>query len=391
MMMVMMISIFRTAMGAACTLASIFVYERANAQSDARPTEDYRVPVVISYDPNVLPLNGTVITYLLRDEQLNRRVRDRVDGMPEGLAFSLLVFPENEQVGRITGLLSIVSPLREERPAAELESHRLSAAVLEELEDTLSSMARRLNEKKREESELFRQFLEDERKNIGRNLAETVKSLVPPMNIVDITVLQQLLSKERDVSLQLAGIEARRQALQDRIAEFTDASPASELDREIIAQLEKIVHFQEANLHNSTRIFESSGAVTAHSVATAQAELAKARIDLLRAKKEAAAKSSPELAALGEELSEVTIAAAEQRAVLKEIETRVDESKQAITEQARQMQAAHDAERRAAILREQLATIEKRLADLELEQLERMAARGGTVTIVPWSVPAEND
>jgi hypothetical protein len=55
------------------------------------------------------------------------------------------------------------------------------------------------------------------------------------------------------------------------------------------------------------------------------------------------------------------------------------------------MQAAQEAERRAAILREQLATIEKRLAAMELERLERTAARGGTVTIVPWTAPPTED
>jgi DNA repair exonuclease SbcCD ATPase subunit len=388
----MMIPVPRVALLVVLALASTSVGNPCGAQPDARSLNDRNVlPFVISYDPDVLPLNSTIISSLLRNEQLHRRVRDKVDGFPAGLAFDLLVFPENEQVGRITGLLSIVSPVREEQPTAELDVHRLSAAVLEELENSLSSMAKQLSERKYEEYELLGQLLEEQEKEVERKLAEAQEEMGRSIQVVNVAdEMRQLSSTKREVALQLAGIEARRQALQERIEELRNTSPAAELDREIIEQLEKIVENQQHQLTTLRELYRVAK-VSRLEVSKAEAELAKAAIDLLRAKKDATAKASPELTGIAEALSQATITAAEQRAMLQAIESRFKELRNSLADQSKRMRAEQEAERRGAVLRDQLATIEKRRADLELEQLERMAARGGTVTIVPWSEPPEED
>jgi hypothetical protein len=370
-------------------LVATGISDVVQAQSDEPFGAVYRVPVMITYKPSAFPLSAAVVNAVLTNESFLHRLTPVVEAVPPRFQVMFDRLGDEQSPGRLVGSLTIYGANPENADEWK-EPQLLWQAVVQELDEVLSEMAKQLEQQHEAQWDLQRHLLQQKRDDVKNQLDKWIQAAASVRTIDSAERLEQLSSKQHEISFQLAGIEARRQALQDRIEELTDTSPASELDRQIIEQLEHIVAFHEQQFAR-LREHRNARAVTEFQVNEAEAELAKARIDVLRAKKEAATKASPELTALSEELSQATITAAEQRAILQAIESRMEELKQAAAEHARQVQRAQEAERRAAILREQLATIEKRLSAMELERLEQMAARGGTVTIVPWSVPPAED
>jgi hypothetical protein len=123
----------------------------------------------------------------------------------------------------------------------------------------------------------------------------------------------QVGSRMRELEIQDAGISARRKAVEERIDRLRhETQTQGENESGIIAELERLMGIRDTQLKQMKALNEAGRTVSAGEVQEAEAALARARIDLLTAKRDAVESASgPALRELNNELSRLVIQAAE--------------------------------------------------------------------------------
>lgn len=165
----------------------------------------------------------------------------------------------------------------------------------------------------------------------------------------------------RELSLDRVSVEARREAIEERIDELRkNADVAAESDP-MIAELLKIQEIRERQLE-AARTLNATGRSANSELAQAEADMAHARIEFLKAQRAAAEQASGGvLRELNNELSNLIVRAAE-------IEARtqaLDESAEILADQT----SVRTTARREA-LQQKLKLLQQRLAQVEIDQAE---------------------
>ena len=122
------------------------------------------------------------------------------------------------------------------------------------------------------------------------------------------------------------------------------------------------------------------GRIQTDDVVTAKTELARARIDYLRARQQASRSAgAEELAALNRELADLSMQAVKQKAILQATEKQAEELKIQLAEQLRAEMRLDRMQQQIDLLEEQIATLSHRLVAMELNE-ETVQP----LTITPW-------
>ncbi len=410
----------------------------AAGQAAAQPQVFRRVfsaPVEIVYDPEVAPLNEFMVrsslsgaiytessgrgavgiaTYPESDfgARILEKVRDSIDlskiiemdaffeipdeqqrlYLPGNLGGGPSVYAANEETrmlvrdGRLQGILSVNVTVNE--PNTRVDFRKLWNATLEELTKDLNGRARdmladRLKNILRR-GELLQQRREGLNEEVERLAAE---SAFEGDAAAVARQYEQLATDHQDASLKLAGVEARREAIQQQLAAATAAAGGSDYNAKIVEQQRAIVRYQEervAAIQKANTPYP--GLFSQADLSAVNADLAQAKIDLLRAEQAAAAgRASPQTVALSDALSHTTIELAERRAVVEKSRADLDQLRGRLADLRAQQREAERKKRMLAGMSDRLAAIEQELA--ELKQSEERLAQRTSIRIVPWVTP----
>ena len=133
----------------------------------------------------------------------------------------------------------------------------------------------------------------------------------------------KLEDEKQRLELELAGMGARLEAVQEQIAEATAAAKEQAADDPVIAELEKAVAARQNLLELARKRFEA-GLVQPHEMAAAEAELAEARVQLLDRRGLASARGGDAVAPLTRELQTLAIDVRDRKARLKHVAKRLE-------------------------------------------------------------------
>jgi chromosome segregation ATPase len=138
--------------------------------------------------------------------------------------------------------------------------------------------------------------------------------------------MSQADSRLRELQIQEAGIAARREAVEERIDQVRkEIEAASHQEGGIIKELERLVEIRDDQLKKMKALNAAGRVVTGGEVQEAEAAVAKARIDLLSAKRDATESANgPALRELNNELSRLVIQAAENSGQQKRVKEQID-------------------------------------------------------------------
>lgn len=253
-----------------------------------------------------------------------------------------------------------------------------------ELEHSLQAMLDQQLAGKRNALARDRDSLEADRAQTRVKLDETINRLqeLDGASSSPEQLDQQLaaaVSMLRQLQLDRVGADARRKAIEER-ADDLRASAREETEADpVIGELRKIVAIREEQLANANLLANNAGTISRADVQQIDAELAEARIELLKAQRAAADRSSGAiLQEFNNELSKLFVQDAELKARGDALETTVKElSAQASvavrTEIAGLQQSVKS-------LRERLASIDDEAAELEDKM---QSTSGGEISIRP--------
>jgi hypothetical protein len=164
--------------------------------------------------------------------------------------------------------------------------------------------------------------LEQEARGVSHRVDVSVKGLTD--------TISQLESEREKAMLAMAGIKAQRDVYEEKIVEVTRRAQDDAEHDEIYAELAKVVGFKE---QEASRLASQvkAGVVTESQLATAQAELAQARVGLLERKQAVvAAAGGGSLTGLNQLLIKLEIDRAEKEATIEYLKHRLDELAQAL-------------------------------------------------------------
>jgi hypothetical protein len=134
------------------------------------------------------------------------------------------------------------------------------------------------------------------------------------------------------LELEVAGIDARRQALQEQIAMIREEA-SKRLSEDVVTQeLQKLVGAGERNLAQLQQS-AAAGGVSVAELAEAEKNLAQARIDLARRREELSKQAgSGQLEEFTKELSHLAIDKAEKEAQLQIVRRQLDDVQKQLAE-----------------------------------------------------------
>jgi hypothetical protein len=182
-------------------------------------------------------------------------------------------------------------------------------------------------------------------------------------------------SKLQELALERVGLAARREAIEARIDALRELDDQDARDDPVIAELRKLVDIREEQFANLKALNET-GQASGISMRNAQAEVAQARIEMLRARRSAAeVANGPLIRELNNELSRLIIRDAELKATHDALDER--------TEKLEELIAAAD---QRALLTQQSDALRNVIGVLEdkMRQLRNEANQPrGPITIKP--------
>jgi hypothetical protein len=177
----------------------------------------------------------------------------------------------------------------------------------------------------------------------------------------------QVGSRMRELEIQDAGISARRKAVEERIDRLRhETQTQGENESGIIAELERLMGIRDTQLKQMKALNEAGRTVSAGEVQEAEAALARARIDLLTAKRDAVESASgPALRELNNELSRLVIQAAENQG-----------QRESVREMIRNLPSP-DTQLQLSVLQKRSALLRQRLIELG-ENINKLGEGGAS-------------
>ncbi len=174
--------------------------------------------------------------------------------------------------------------------------------------------------------------------------------------------LDQTNSMLRELALDRVSVQARREAIEERVDELLKLANEAEESDPIISELQKIQEIRQQQLENARMRHSAGGSATAAEVSHAEADMANARIDLLKAQRAAADRASGgALEKFNDELSELIVR-------LAEIDARTG-ALEKLAEQLRDKTSVEVTTRRAVLV-ERLSMLKGELARVRATQLD---------------------
>ncbi|MEX0937095.1 MAG: hypothetical protein WDZ59_04485 [Pirellulales bacterium] len=346
-------------------------------------------PVVISFDPELLQPGARLILDLLRQPEFKERVVARIEQSesdPKRLLGAIFWADsgfEGEVVEQSSGVYvgRLVVQVPKETPKddfreiwdsvrVELEKsirhsyERLAASRTNSARDRLQAMI--------DKSEVHLEDLESRLRQSSLNDAAPADMLKES--------LQAARTERRQLQSDIVTAEARQNAIQKQIALLREESENDPVRQRLIEELEKIVKIREQELERAD-VLQRAATISQSEVASIQAALAAAKIDLFRAQSSQGEESvqQQQLQRLNVELLNFAIERDANR-------RRIAEAEETIAELTHQLQEQVVAERRTEELqreikqrRQSLDVLREQLFELELKESMR-----APVTVTPW-------
>ncbi|HPC95137.1 MAG TPA: hypothetical protein PLU87_09355 [Sedimentisphaerales bacterium] len=183
----------------------------------------------------------------------------------------------------------------------------------------------------------------------------------------------------RDLEMQMAGMEARRQAIEEQIARTMDEADRKLAQDTVTKEFQTLIQMMEMRL-SQLRKQVDAGQLPQSELAPAQENLTRARIELAKRQEELRKDAGGgRLDSLNSELSQMAIQTAEQEARLEVFRTQLDETQRrlarvsAFDPQAARLRTARQA---LNIAERQIMELTNRLVRLQRPSVTLMAADG---------------
>ncbi|NLZ04809.1 MAG: hypothetical protein GXY19_06530 [Phycisphaerae bacterium] len=190
---------------------------------------------------------------------------------------------------------------------------------------------------------------------------------------------RDLSNQIRNLEMQMAGMEARRQAIEEQIARTRDEADRKLAQDTVTKELQILVEMIEMGL-SQVRKEVVAGRLPQSHLTQAQENLTRARIELAKRQEELRRDAGGgRLDSLNSELSQMAIETAEQRARLEVFRTQLDETQRRLTRasafdpQAARLRTAQQA---LSIAERQIADLTNRRVQLQRPSVTVMAADG---------------
>jgi hypothetical protein len=181
----------------------------------------------------------------------------------------------------------------------------------------------------------------------------------------------------RELELDRVSAEARREAISVRIDELRREAMKDSQDNPLIEELEKVAEIRERQLKVMREAVEG-GVVSEGDLARPEVELATARVDVLKAKRDAtAAAAGGVLHELNNEISHLIVRLAEIDARTHALQTTADELRAATSVEA--VANRESLQRRVTSLQDLLEQVQAKFAELEAQG----AGGSAEITITP--------
>jgi DNA repair exonuclease SbcCD ATPase subunit len=263
----------------------------------------------------------------------------------------------------------------------------------QKLQDALRAAQRRMIEREVETYQRKRDSLAAKLQETKRRINDTISRLEALGAEDSISELRKQLVSTRamrhELQLDRVSAQARREAIVQRIDELRDASAKASDSDPLIAELEKIEGIRERQLQRVRELY-GAGQTSASELNEAETDMARARVELLKAKRIATAEAAGGvLHELNNELSHLIVRLAEIDARSNTLETSLDELREVTSIET--VAQREELDETLEMLQEQLATLTVELSDLESEG----APAPEEITITPLdealSLGAENE
>lgn len=211
------------------------------------------------------------------------------------------------------------------RPASKEYADALVERLASLLAEDRQKQASMRLDRARQEMQELEAHLDDTRLRAREKQAKLLQvagrsDLSPATLIASIGKLED--DRER-FELELAGMQARLEAVQEQIAEATAAAKKQAAEDPVIAELEKAVAARQNLLELARKRFEA-GLLQPHEMAAAEAELAEARVQLLDRRGLASARGGGDVAPLTRELQTLAIDIRDRKARLAHVAKRIE-------------------------------------------------------------------
>jgi hypothetical protein len=364
----------------------ICVFLSAAKYAPAQNVSQYVDLVIVLDEPSFLSLDEELVTSTLRRIPLSELLGEGMDAEMFKSFMPYFQYVGGAQPGAQTVGRSARMYIECEPPISQDQARSIWQRMLQELDARLFKTAERLAIHNREQQEFLKEQLRAQlvqaQKDLEVATQEQIEAQVENSTSAQAVREQrrQILDRRLDLQMQIAAAEARKEAIQEQISLLKDSAQKQASEDEIAKQLETIIQSRAKRVEQVKQEYDSGHAPQTE-VLAAQADLAQARIDLLRHEKgtqdSAVAK---QIASLNEQLTAVTIDLAESRKLLQLTSERSD----AIgAELANQL-----------LLEGKLQTIETDIAQrrvqvqqlrAQLHDVESAIAPRSTIQIVPWN------
>jgi hypothetical protein len=183
--------------------------------------------------------------------------------------------------------------------------------------------------------------------------------------------LGEALSRQRELQLNEAGLQARRKAIESRIDQLRAEAEAAAKDDDVIKELRKLVDIREKGVARARAATDVGKALTPV-LNEAEGQLAQAKIELLRAVREATERAGGgTLRGMNDELMQLMVRAAEIEAQQKALGAMIDELRAALQQSMHAQAEIGQLEQKLAMLRERYRQVESRLFEKQ-QQLAEM-------------------
>jgi len=197
---------------------------------------------------------------------------------------------------------------------------------------------------------------------------------------------QELIARRRnlsnqiqDLEMEMAGMEARRQAIEEQIARTRDEADRKLAQDTVTRELQRLVEMNAERL-SSVRKQLDAGRLPESELAQAEENLARARIELAKRQEELTKDAGGgRLDSLNSELSQMAIQTAEQRARLEVLRTQLDETQRRLARASAfdpQTARLRTAQRALDIAERQISELTNRRVQLQRPSVTVMAADG---------------
>jgi predicted nucleic acid-binding Zn-ribbon protein len=283
-----------------------------------------------------------------------------------------------ERIGEHS-LLSLTAWIPE---AADLKTDRQRHEVWDlarrQLEGELQRLAARTAEQQRKAVEKRFRELSGQQADLERRsavLSEQVAMLEAESAGADrdslAKAIAEAVSSQRGLQIEAAGIGARREAIEKRIDELRELAAAK--GDSIVSELQKVVEVREA-ANEALKQHAAAGQRTQMEVMEGEAKLAEAKIELLRAQRDAEDRiGGGALRELNNELSQLLVEAAKVGGQQKQLEQIIGELREQVVATAKASMKLALLERELEAADSQRQPLEHQLASLK-EQLTKLSA-----------------